>query len=221
MIASTMISLLRRRLKDPDPDGGGGGTNWSNAELLEILNVAGLKVQALVLSVDPEAYLQRTRQNIETGLDRYPKPDGSRGLRQLRYLDSGGVYRDLGDPITPEQAALAFREPTSTAVALPRWSWFGRFITLHPTPTANKTDGLEWWTVPADTVAVLTDQFRTDIGLHNMIVNEATLILSPESSADVNVEEVRKQIAEDIQRIPLYYRRTLKHDIPFSVGVEK
>lgn len=214
MIASTMIRLLQRRLKDT--------VNWTDADLLEILNVAGLKVQALVLMADPEAYLQRTRQNIEASLDRYPKPDGAMALRQLRYLDSGGVYRDLGDPITPEQAALAFREPASTAVALPRWSWFGRFITLHPTPAANVTNGLEWWTVPSDTVAVGTDQFRTHIALHNMIVNEATLILAPESSADVNVDEVRKQIQEDVQRIPLYYRRTLKHDIPFSVGgVEK
>lgn len=215
MIVSSMLTFLRRRLKDR-------GEVWTDADLIEALNIAGMNVQQLVLAVDPEAYMQRTRQNIEGGQDRYPKPDGAMALRQLRYRTSTGEYQDLGDPITPEQgAALTRAAAGSTTDVLPRWSWFGRFITLHPTPSADVTDGLEWWTVPVDTVKESSDQFRCHLGLHNTIVNRATLILAPESGADVSTDEIRKQIAEDESRIPGYYRRTLLHDVPFSVLVSK
>lgn len=221
MIRGTMRTILRRRIDDPTDDPN-DGAYFTDAELDEALNLGANRLQRLITIVDPTAFLDISRQNIEANTWKYPKPTGSWSVLDVRMLNADGTaYVSLGQPHDVWQLdSVADAGGDKT-----RFGFFGRFIRLAPTPDAAVTDGLEWWYVKSNTLetgaAHDSESYDFHTGLANLHILLTQEVLMPEQVTD-GAEELRKLIAAEAESIPVYYRRTIGPEVGFSIeGLRK
>jgi hypothetical protein len=171
----------------------------------------------MVSVMDPQAFLNVSRQNLQANVWKYPRPAGSWAVMDIRMKDSStGGYVSLGMPLDSRQLDTI----EQTAGGVTRFGFFGRFIRLAPTPDLDVTDGLEWWFVEGVTVETGethdSESFPFHTGLANLHVLLTQEILEPEQTGD-NIDALRKLISAEQELVPLYYRRTLGEEIGFSI----
>lgn len=220
MNRGNMRRLLRRRLNDVSTDT--EAQFFTDAELNEALDMGASKIEKAVLAIDKTATMKITRQNVEANEPLYPKPAGVWSVLDVKLLDpTSGEYRSLGDPISIEDLEKLSTVGNTTV----RYAHIGRWIQLGPVPSAAITNGLEWRTIFGVEIADGEDNdgqvYPFPTGLHNAVVLWAQLILTPEFEAGVNTDEIRKQLAEDLGDIPMYFSRTVGREVPFSLDLTK
>jgi hypothetical protein len=212
-----MRSILRRRLDDPEGDANDGAF-FSNAELDEALNLGANRLQRLISIVDPAAFLDISRQNLESDTWKYPKPTGSWSVLDVRMLNAAGTeYVSLGDPLDVWQLDKVAQSNGGNT----RFGFFGRFIRLAPVPDAARTDGLEWWYVKSNALETGTshdsESYDFHTGLANLHILLTQEVLLPEQVSD-GAEALRTLIKAEAESVPLYYRRTLGPEVGFSIA---
>ncbi len=218
MTRGAMRRLLRRRINDVSEN----NPFFTDAELNEALDLGAAKVQKAIISLDPTAIIDYSRQNIVANENMYPKPIGNWGILDVKVLDTTtGRYTTLGDPISAEDADKLDVTGNTTF----RYAHVGRWIQLTPTPDENRTLGLEWRFIGGATIVSGEDQdgqvYPFPTSTHNAIMLWSQVLLTPEFEQGVNMEEIRKQITEELADLPLYYRRTVGREVPFQPDIVK
>jgi len=156
MNRGTINTLTRRQLMEESPQ------NWTDDILHDLENVAYHVVQKEIMKVDPEAFLEWVRRDIEAGKSDYPRPEGSWWPNQVRLKDeTTGKYDRLH--YKPFDVAETWTDD-------PVWSRRGVYVFIFPEPTATISAGLELINVPTLTLAVDTDIPKIPLGLHMAIV---------------------------------------------------
>lgn len=216
MTRGTMRSILRRRIDD-ESDDSNDGNFFTNAQLDEALNLGANRLQRVIMTVDPAAFLDISRQNIEVDTWRYPKPTGAWSILDIRMLDAdSGDYVSLGDPLDIWQLDKVASASNNT-----RFGFFGRFIRLAPVPDAAVTDGLEWWYVKSNALETGSshdsESYDFHTGLANLHILLTQEVLLPEQITD-GAEALRMLVKSEMETVPFYYRRTLGPEVGFSVA---
>jgi hypothetical protein len=207
-----MRTLLRRRLKDQ------AVINWDDGELNTMLNEGSSWVQKEIVKADPAAFVVITHQHIQAGVNRYPKPQGIWSLIDVaRKNSTTGVYSSLGAPVDVRTVRGLQAGAASTVT---RYAILGNEIMIGPTPTAALNDGLEWTWVQSATMSEDDDVSPIHIALHNAIVLRAHILLMAETNSS-EAAELRKQLQEEMEDIPTYYRRTAGQEMPLMPMIVK
>lgn len=191
-------AMLQRRLQDS------GNAQWADATLNMYLNFALTYVQKEIMKVDPMAFIYSDTANIVSGTAYYPMPSNSMFEIGVYTKATGGEYGWL------DYVDL----PWIQAGGSPNWdanpfnkgySRWGRYLLLHPEPTASVTDGLKLEYVPWLTMGADTDVPEIDVGLQEGIVYRAEEIALGDTAQEA--VKAKEDLAQTIVSIPLYYRR--------------
>lgn len=207
-----MRNLLRRRLVDE------AVLTFTDDVLNDALNQAATFVQADIEQVAPGAFLTITTQSIVANDAIYQKPEGIWALVELAMKESTtGRYRSLGTPVTLDQLRLIEGAQGS---GVTRFGFFGESIMLSPTPSASVTAGLRWIFDRSAQMAEDDDVCPIHLGLHQAVVLRAQMLLMPESVGEAS-KELRTLLAEEMGRVPVYYRQTLAQQVPLHPNLDK
>lgn len=208
-----MRNLLRRRLVDD------AVLTFDDDVLNDALNQAATFVQADIEQVAPGSFLTITTQSIVADDAIYQKPEGIWSLVELAIKDaSTGRYRSLGTPVTLDQ--LRSLENADGSSGVTRFGFFGESIMLSPTPSASVTAGLRWIFDRSAQMAEDDDVCPIHLGLHQAVVLRAQMLLMPESVGEAS-KELRTLLAEEMGRVPVYYRQTLAQQVPLHPNIDK
>ncbi len=188
-----MRTLLRRRINEITAD------QWADGDLNDVLNLGLHQVQKRIMAIDPEAFIYIARAPI-TALEEFvPKPVGMWYEKAVRLKDSStGLYGGI------EKMDYYLAETLTSGDAV--YSHLGRFLAIHPIPSANVTNGVEILYIPVLSMAVDTDVPDVHIGLHDAIVKAAQLSLLPETGEPF--KDLQASLDAELLEIPLYYRQS-------------
>ena len=193
-------NMLKRRLQDT------GNAQWTNAVLNDYLNHGLQYMQKRILEVDPMAFVYTDTATLTVDVADYPMPANS--------MWEVGVFTKA--TATADYAWLdRIERPWLQAGGSTNWeanpfsagyARKGRYLVIHPTPTATIAAGLKLEYVPWLTMAADTDVPEVDVGLQEGIVYRAEEIALGDTAQEaVKAKEDLAQIVTDISR---YYRRS-------------
>lgn len=205
MTLATILTLLRRQLREVTPE------NWTDDVLKDIINVALAGIQNEILALDPEAFLEFVRRNIEADESYYARPDGSWWPNQVRLKDATtGVYSKL--EFKPFDIAETWTGKTV-------WSRRGRYVCIFPAPEAAITAGLELINVPTLTLTADTDVPPVPIGIHMAIVYLSKLHALGETYQDASKDEA--MVAKILGVLSKMYSTTGGENLSWRPNVKK
>jgi len=187
---ATARTLLRRRLQEPSTD------QWTDAELLTLINLAISDVQKLVQALDPDAFMIATAQNIVAGTRDYDWPTGAWVPVAVEWVGSTET--------TALEKIPRFEILDVATGDTPRVTRFGKKLRLTPTPTTSVTSGLLVYHIPSLAVAADGDAIPFIDPLHALVVLYAEKWAIGETGE--SADEVRKEIDAQVQMLPLYYQ---------------
>lgn len=194
MTRGTIRTVLRRILLDVPAD------QWSNSELNEHINTAYAAVRKQIRKFDPEDALFWETRNLESGVNWYLKPEGTRGIAEVALLSSG-TYVPIKRKFYREIVPFGATEPLSTSDSV--YCHRGKYIGIFPTPTANVTNGIQIIHIPTDTLSDDSDVPIAELTLHMAIVYWAALFAKGESPEDDTKEA--KSLRALLSDIPADY----------------
>lgn len=195
MNLDTQIGLLRRRLHEVVAD------DFSDPELIDLINAGILWVQKEVLKYDPLAFIEVTKVPLSRGVDLYPKKQGSWWEMEVGYKATSDVLGYI--PLEKKDYAIARTMSTGSS---PVYCHVGRFYGIYPVPAEDVADGLRVLHVPSLTVAALTDVCDLHLNLHHAVVMKAQKLAMPELGD--SQDAVSKELTEELADIPLYYQKS-------------
>lgn len=192
-------AMLQRRLQDA------GNAQWTDAVLNQYLNFGLQYIQKEIMKVDPMAFIYSDTANIVSGTAYYPMPAASMfeiGVYTRGTPTGSWTWQDYIDLPWIQAGGSANWQNNPFAAGYSRW---GRYILLHPSPTASVTSGLKLEYVPWLTMGADTDVPEIDIGLQEGIAYRAEEIALGDTAQEA--VKAKEDLAQTIASIPLYYRR--------------
>jgi len=187
---ATALSLLRRRLQEPTAD------QWTDADLLILINLGIGSVQKLVQTIDPDAFTIATAQDIVSGTRDYNWPTGAWVPVAVEWV---GATETTAIEKIPRYEILAAAQGDT-----PRVTRFGTKLRVTPTPTENVTSGLLVYHIPTLSVAADADAIPFIDPLHILVVLFAEKWAIGDTGEDAAA--VQKDIDYEVALLPGYYR---------------
>ncbi len=209
MTRGTIRTLLRRQLGEVVAQ------NWDDPTLNDLANVAYHITQKEIMKLDPEAFLEWVRRDIEADKEDYPRPEGSWWPNQVRLKNtSTGLYTRL--KFKPFDEAETWTTSNLTGNV---WSRRGIYVFIFPVPTVAVTAGLELIHVPTLTLAVDADVPKVPLGLHMALVYLAKIVALGETyqNYDKDVAMVEKILWD----LGSYYSVTGGESLTFQPDIIK
>ena len=195
MNRGTMRVLLSKRLQDTVDD------QFDDSALNDLLNIGLGLLQADIMAVRPDAFMEISTFNIGANNERYENPDGWMMDVLIEVSDSSSAsgWRQLS-PLPIQQRGSAATDPNTVY-----FSHMGRWLILTPTPSAAVVNGLRRTWVPTLTMSSDSDIPQVKTLLHSCIIDYAVLEALGES--DEAGENTRKRLEKKLERIPDLYAR--------------
>jgi hypothetical protein len=202
-----MRTWLRRRLNETTAD------QWSDSVLNDYLNQGLHFMQQEIEKLNPEAFLYEDSANLVSAQRKYAWPTNMKREMKVKVMMTTAATeytvlervgnRKCDDPDDDQEFT---------------YSHHGRYLKLQATPTMNVTDGLWVEYVPTLTMGADGDVPIIPNDLHIGIVLMAQLIAFGDSSGSADKEEVKRELADVILRLPTHYRDTGAEPHRFSVA---
>ena len=193
--------MLERRLQDTV------NAQWTAATLNTYLNYGLQYMQKRILEVEPQAFVYTDSANITVNEPSYPMPANAMWEVAV-YIKSNAAdaeYQWLDRielPWIQAGGSLHWRENPYTTGYARR----GRYLVIHPKPSATISAGLKLEYVPWLVMGSDTDIPEIDPGLQEGIVYRAEEIALGDTAQEaVKAKEDLSQVVTDIAR---YYRRS-------------
>lgn len=212
MTRGQMRTLLRRRLQEPDED------QFTDSELNDLLNLALSRLQTVIMTYDPDAFLSMYRKDITLGQKLYETPADFMYVVTVEVLD---VPSSNYGQIRPMKYQDTLNTVLGTAPIMPpvaqRYGRFGRKnLFLYPIPTATVADGLQ--VVYCPTLVMSDDDSVPDLPLvlHMAVVMRAQLYAMDETGDDAKA--VQASLGEILAEIPRWYQRSA--DEPDTLDID-
>jgi len=220
MIRSTIRTLLRRQIMEVTV------SQWSDAVLNDLINVAYHVSQKEIMKVDPEAFLEWVRRDLTVADGSfYPRPEGSWWPNQVRMKNQGSSRYEMLQFKPFDEAETwgidSSGKPTGDAAdpAGHVWARRGNYVCIFPAPTATITAGLELIHVPTLILAVDTDIPAVPLGVHIAIVYIAKVLALGETYQ--NFERDLGTIERILGDLSAYYAPTGGQHYTFQPSVIK
>lgn len=205
MNLSNALALLRRRIKEETAE------NWTDAELIVLLNKGVVDTQKAVIKHDAKAFVSISSMDLESGREFYEKPPGYwyalhvqyRSTPTGRFVDMEKKPYDLGrerqaDGLTPQDSA-----------SVPVYSHMGRHIAVNPVPELTVVNGLRYIYVPSMRYVLPTDVVDLHPGLEFLPIFYAERLALGETEENAEtVAKVNAMIDFEVSQIPNYYKQS-------------
>jgi hypothetical protein len=214
-----MRTLLARQLQDDNHD------LWDSSTKNELLNRGLEFMETAILQVDPESFIEISTANMVYNNDGYDdlyaKPIGCMGIKKVELKYSGDSDYAEASKLRNDQIVDLREDDLDDSQV--HWAPFGRWIRIHPMPTATSTAGVRLTFIP--TLAMAADSDVPDIPslLHVGIVYAARMYAMAETDEDKSPEAMaalEKRLAIILDRIPLYYSASHSEPDRFEVAID-
>lgn len=191
MTLAQIRTLVRRQVNDVD------SVEWSDAEMLSVINLAYAKVQKEIAKVDPEAHLFWDYMAATATVSWYPLP-ATFGVSEvgLKSAATDTVWTRLNKKTYEDIKGLS---STENYYCL-RGQWLGIF----PAPSTTVANGIELIHTPIMALALDADIPRIKLPLHEAVAYWTKDILLGDTDEDSAA--TRQRLADIINDIPLWYQ---------------
>ena len=193
MNRSTMRTLLAKRLQDNAED------QFSTSDLNSLLNLGLGLLQADVMAVRPDAFVEISTFSIVASQDRYVNPEGWLLDIMIEVVDTAEAsgYRKL--------SPVPFQQKFTDGDSITHYSHMGRFLVLSPTPDVAVSDGIRRTWVPTLTMDDDADIPEIKAVLHSCIVDYA--VIEAIGETDEAGDSTYKRLQRKLERVSDIYGR--------------
>ena len=188
---------LRRRLNETTAD------QWSDVSLNDYLNEGLHFMQQEIEKIDPEAFVYEDSANIVADQRKYAWPANMKRevVLEAKFTAAATEYTKLS------RVGLRKCDNPDTGQEY-TYAHHGRYLKLQATPTVAVPAGLWLTYVPTLSMGDDADVPDIPVDVHMGIVLMAQLVAFGDSSGTADKEEVRKELADVILRLPMHYLKS-------------
>jgi hypothetical protein len=205
MNVTTMIRKLRDRLKDNplNPDGGANTSarQWSDEQMVEMLNSGYQQVQKEILKVDSEPWIKMVTVDVTSGLEYYYRPTDCWWETEIAVLDSESINGTGWRTIQRQDTTMVAE---SFDAMEQRYDRRGQYFFIRPAPSTTVADGLRitYVNILSLNLDDLSDPI-IPVPLHMAIVVWAHRLAINETDEDSS--DIRQTLQDLLGDLSVYY----------------
>ncbi len=190
MTRGAMRTLLRRWIRDAN------STDWADADLNEILNLAYTKVQKTIFKSFPEAHLSWDYLDLTNAVSWYPLPEHF-------AFSHVAVKSSSSDTVWTTLAPKDYADIKSLAGTTQYFTRKGQWIGIFPAPTETITDGIQIVHTPVMTMSDDAEVPKIKVPVHEAIVLWGKLLCLGDT--DENSGETGSRLQEILNDLNSWY----------------